>query len=159
CAALPELLARVDLAGWSRSIAALRTELHAILSAAGLDPRPSDANFVLCANARGLRERLARHGVLVRDCASFGLVDHARVAVPDEAGLARLARALADTAEGWDRRYAATEQRWSGLANRALVAEVEHLEPGRALDVGCGEGADAVWLARRGWSVTAVDIS
>jgi SAM-dependent methyltransferase len=40
-----------------------------------------------------------------------------------------------------------------------LVAEAAGLSPGRALDVGCGEGADAIWLARRGWTVTAIDIS
>ena len=48
---------------------------------------------------------------------------------------------------------------WSGRPNGRLVAEVADLRPGRALDVGCGEGADAIWLAQRGWSVTAVDIS
>jgi SAM-dependent methyltransferase len=48
---------------------------------------------------------------------------------------------------------------WSGQPNTALVAEVAELTPGRALDVGCGEGADAVWLAGRGWDVTALDVS
>jgi SAM-dependent methyltransferase len=48
---------------------------------------------------------------------------------------------------------------WSGEPNAALVAEVGNLEPGTALDVGCGEGADAMWLAGRGWQVTAIDVS
>ncbi|MTV25355.1 class I SAM-dependent methyltransferase [Nitriliruptoraceae bacterium ZYF776] len=48
---------------------------------------------------------------------------------------------------------------WSGAPNGTLVAEVTDLAPGRALDVGCGEGADAIWLAQRGWQVTAVDPS
>mgnify|MGYP003784112469 CR=1 FL=1 len=48
---------------------------------------------------------------------------------------------------------------WSGRPNGRLVAEVADLPPGRALDVGSGEGADAIWLARRGWTVTAVEIS
>jgi SAM-dependent methyltransferase len=48
---------------------------------------------------------------------------------------------------------------WSGQPNGRLVAEVAGLSPGRALDVGCGEGADAIWLARCGWTVTAIDIS
>jgi len=48
---------------------------------------------------------------------------------------------------------------WSGRPNGRLVAEVAELTPGRALDVGCGEGADAIWLARRGWTVTAIDVS
>ena len=62
-------------------------------------------------------------------------------------------------AEGWDARYRAAERVWSGEPNGALVAEATALAPGRALDVGCGEGADAVWLARRGWAVTALDVS
>ena len=59
----------------------------------------------------------------------------------------------------WDRRYADREQLWSGQPNGALVAEVAGLTPGRVLDVGCGEGADAVWLARGGWDVTALEVS
>lgn len=59
----------------------------------------------------------------------------------------------------WDERYSTSEQIWSGQPNVALVAEVAGLSPGRALDVGCGEGADAVWLARRGWDVTGLDVS
>ncbi len=61
--------------------------------------------------------------------------------------------------ERWERRYAEREQLWSGQPNGALVAEAAGLEPGRALDVGCGEGADAIWLAGRGWEVTALDVS
>jgi SAM-dependent methyltransferase len=59
----------------------------------------------------------------------------------------------------WDSRYADREQMWSGQPNGALVAEVVGLSPGRVLDVGCGEGADAVWLATNGWDVTALEIS
>jgi SAM-dependent methyltransferase len=63
-----------------------------------------------------------------------------------------------DEAE-WDARYAGTDHVWSGNPNGALVAEAANLEPGTALDVGAGEGADAIWLAQRGWQVTALDIS
>jgi SAM-dependent methyltransferase len=60
----------------------------------------------------------------------------------------------------WDARYGEREgAMWSGRPNGRLVAEVSSLTPGRVLDVGCGEGADAIWLARRGWTVTAIDIS
>jgi len=59
----------------------------------------------------------------------------------------------------WDERYTSTDQVWSGQPNGALVGEVGLLAPGRALDVGCGEGADAIWLAGRGWEVTALDVS
>ncbi|MEU1470073.1 class I SAM-dependent methyltransferase [Streptomyces sp. NPDC005761] len=62
-------------------------------------------------------------------------------------------------AELWDERYRESHRIWSGNPNTALVREVEGLTPGRALDLGCGEGADAVWLARWGWQVTATDIS
>jgi SAM-dependent methyltransferase len=59
----------------------------------------------------------------------------------------------------WDERYRSKGALWSGNPNRYLVSEAEGLPPGTALDVGAGEGADAIWLAARGWRVTAVDIS
>jgi SAM-dependent methyltransferase len=60
----------------------------------------------------------------------------------------------------WDARYRERDgTMWSGRPNGRLVAEVSALAPGRVLDVGCGEGADAIWLAQRGWTVTAIDIS
>jgi SAM-dependent methyltransferase len=63
-------------------------------------------------------------------------------------------------ADEWDARYREhDEPKWSGRPNGRLVAEVADLRPGRALDVGSGEGADAIWLAERGWTVTAVDVS
>lgn len=61
--------------------------------------------------------------------------------------------------EFWDSRYAESERIWSGDPNAALVREVADLPPGRALDLGCGEGGDAIWLAGQGWRVTATDIS
>jgi SAM-dependent methyltransferase len=58
----------------------------------------------------------------------------------------------------WEHRYSG-EQIWSGNPNGTLVNEVSDLPPGRALDVGAGEGGDALWLAEQGWTVTASDIS
>lgn len=68
---------------------------------------------------------------------------------------------MAETSEQafWDERYRSHPTLWSGEPNRYLVSEVSGLAPGTALDVGCGEGADAVWLAERGWQVTALDLS
>lgn len=59
----------------------------------------------------------------------------------------------------WEDRYRAGEGLWSGRPNDVLVAEVADLPPGRALDAGAGEGGDALWLAERGWQVTALDLS
>lgn len=59
----------------------------------------------------------------------------------------------------WDERYAGSTQVWSGHVNAVVAQEVEPLAPGRALDVGCGEGGDALWLAERGWQVLGVDLS
>ncbi len=59
----------------------------------------------------------------------------------------------------WDARYGTGERMWSGNPNGTLVAEVGGMPPGRALDVGAGEGGDALWLAEQGWDLTASDIS
>ena len=61
--------------------------------------------------------------------------------------------------QDWDERYATTELVWGAGPNRFLVTEVDGLPPGRALDLGCGEGRNAIWLAERGWEVTGVDFS
>jgi SAM-dependent methyltransferase len=61
--------------------------------------------------------------------------------------------------EDWNERYARKELVWTAEPNRLFAAEVGGLEPGRALDVACGEGRNAVWLAEHGWRVTGVDFS
>ena len=61
--------------------------------------------------------------------------------------------------EDWNARYAQKELVWSAEPNRLFAAEVGSLPPGRALDLACGEGRNAVWLAERGWRVTGVDFS
>lgn len=61
--------------------------------------------------------------------------------------------------DAWNARYAARPLVWSAEPNRIVERELADLPPGRALDVGCGEGRNAIWLAARGWRVTAVDFS
>jgi SAM-dependent methyltransferase len=62
-------------------------------------------------------------------------------------------------ANAWDERYAASELVWSVGPNQFVEAECADLPPGRALDLAAGEGRNAIWLAQRGWDVTAVDFS
>jgi SAM-dependent methyltransferase len=62
-------------------------------------------------------------------------------------------------ADGWNARYDTSELIWKGEPNQFLPPEVAGLEPGRALDLACGEGRNAVWLATQGWEVTGVDFA
>jgi SAM-dependent methyltransferase len=62
-------------------------------------------------------------------------------------------------AAGWDARYAEVDQVWSVGPNQFVEAELRALPPGRALDLACGEGRNAIWLAELGWRVTAIDFS
>jgi SAM-dependent methyltransferase len=64
-----------------------------------------------------------------------------------------------DAKEHWEEHYGGRERVWSGRVNARLAEIVAPLPPGEALDVGCGEGGDALWLADVGWRVVAVDIS
>ncbi len=78
------------------------------------------------------------------------MTEHRRPASSVRAGFAR---------DDWNARYAGKDLLWTADPNRLFAAEVGGLEPGRALDLACGEGRNAVWLAERGWDVTAVDFS
>lgn len=92
-AVMVELLEGADLPGWSRAIAASRADLADVFGRRGLEVIAADAPWVLV-RAPGLRDRLAQQGVVVRDCTSFGMPGHVRVAVPDSEGLERLVQAL-----------------------------------------------------------------
>ncbi len=74
-----------------------------------------------------------------------------------DATLEELRQAL--TREFWDERYGGSDRVWSGRPNQRLVEQTAGLTPGHAADIGCGEGADAIWLAEQGWDVTALDVS
>ncbi|SFC58972.1 Thioredoxin reductase [Nocardioides terrae] len=90
----------------------------------------------------------AAHGSRVGGAVAMSLAGE------DVRAAARPSGSVAD----WDHRYSG-DPVWSGNPNGSLVAEVAGLTPGRALDVGAGEGGDAIWLAEQGWTVTASDIS
>jgi SAM-dependent methyltransferase len=64
-----------------------------------------------------------------------------------------------DAKEHWEQHYGERDRVWSGRVNVRLAEVVSPLATGHALDLGCGEGADACWLAENGWTVVAVDIS
>lgn len=70
-----------------------------------------------------------------------------------------MAMSMSEEQQAWEQHYRERERVWSGRVNVRLAEVARLLPPGRALDLGCGEGADALWLANRGWQVTAVDIS
>jgi SAM-dependent methyltransferase len=87
--------------------------------------------------------------------------------VPERPGLTRAAMSRRDPfaapsdpqREHWNRRYASGDRHATTAPNQFLVAEVSRMAPGRALDLACGAGRNAVWLAEQGWRVTAVDFS
>ncbi|MDT5015030.1 MAG: hypothetical protein QOD39_1190 [Mycobacterium sp.] len=66
---------------------------------------------------------------------------------------------MSEAQQTWEDHYAERGRVWSGRANTRLAEQAASMPPGRALDLGCGEGGDAMWLAEHGWQVTAVDIS
>ena len=66
---------------------------------------------------------------------------------------------MTEPAEFWEARYSGSDGVWSGRVNPTMAEVAADLPPGRALDLGCGEGGDVLWLAERGWQVTGVDIS
>lgn len=98
CEALPDLLDLVDLPAWAGAVGRLRADLVESLSGHGFDVEAADAPWVLVHQAEALRSRLAPLGVVVRDCTSFSMPGTVRIAVPDEAGRARLVHALERTA-------------------------------------------------------------
>ncbi|HEY8702654.1 MAG TPA: class I SAM-dependent methyltransferase [Arthrobacter sp.] len=77
----------------------------------------------------------------------------------DDGGTGLAGKPEQSAADSWDERYRSKPRIWSGKPNPQLVREAAGLHPGKALDLGCGEGADAIWLAQQGWTVTAVDVS
>src|SRR4051794_35276058 len=90
-----ELLALTDLAGWSVAVDRLRDHLAGELRGLGYNVRDTAANWLLIDDAPGLRERLAPHGVLVRDCTSFGMPNTARMGLPSTSDVDRVVSAMA----------------------------------------------------------------
>lgn len=98
-AVLPDLLDRADLFSWAKGVGVLRQQLVGVLRMAALDVEAADAPWVLVRSGGWLRGALAPWGIVVRDCASFGMRDTVRIAVPGPAGLERLALALRQIGE------------------------------------------------------------
>lgn len=95
-AAIPELLALADIKQWSKKISLLKEHLKQILVSYGFSPLDTDANWLLVPDASWVREPLLARGILVRDCANFGLDGVVRMAVPNEEGLYRLNKAFSE---------------------------------------------------------------
>ncbi|MGB3735584.1 MAG: aminotransferase class I/II-fold pyridoxal phosphate-dependent enzyme [Ilumatobacter sp.] len=93
-AVVEPMLELTDLATWSTTIADLRRSFAEAIGAQGFSVRDTDANWILVDDEPGLRERLIRHGVLVRDCCNFGLAGVSRVAVPRADEMERVVRAF-----------------------------------------------------------------
>jgi 2-polyprenyl-3-methyl-5-hydroxy-6-metoxy-1,4-benzoquinol methylase len=98
----------------------------------------------------------AAAGLRVGAMVNFDLIEEDTQAA---VAAARAERAAFFEESAWEERYAAGDAIWSGRVNAQLAAEAAGLEPGRALDIGSGEGADTIWLAERGWTVTGIDFS
>src|SRR3954471_21898208 len=123
-------------------------------------PTSMAASVVQAVSSRRLRRGPCGERIRVQTGVAGPARDRDTAAAASHApGMTHSPQPVPVTAAEWDERYTGSPQIWSGNPNGALVAEVAALAPGRALDVGCGEGADAVWLATRGWRVTALDVS
>ncbi|TFE36257.1 NAD(P)/FAD-dependent oxidoreductase [Streptomyces sp. ICN441] len=140
-----------------------------VLAGAGLGttPHPTGAGEVLAVDARGetavpgiyAAGNVTDPSLQVLPSAAQGSQVGAMIAFSLAEEDMRAAVRHSGEQTDWDHRYGGSDRAWSGNPNGTLVHEVAALAPGRALDVGTGEGADALWLAEHGWKVTATDIS
>lgn len=99
------------------------------------------------------------HEAEAHEHGGHGAAGHRRAAGTSDAGRAALEDESLGVQERWEGFYVGRGRIWSGRPNALLVEVAGPLAPGRALDLGCGEGGDSVWLASRGWATTAVDVA
>jgi thioredoxin reductase/SAM-dependent methyltransferase len=140
-----------------------------VLAGSGLTttPHPTGAGDVLAVDARGetavpgiyAAGNVTDPSLQVLPSAAQGSQVGAMIAFSLAEEDLRAAGRHSGEESDWDHRYGGPDRAWSGNPNGTLVREATSLAPGSALDVGAGEGADALWLAERGWKVTATDIS
>lgn len=135
-------------------------EMHGTTLAVGLEADANGATPVAGVVAVGnAAAPMATVAAAVASGVQAGAFLNAGLVEEDTQAAVERSRAEMREPEAWEERYGSPSAVWSGRVNPQVPAKAEALEPGRAIDVGCGEGGDVIWLAQHGWEVTGMDFS